>query len=226
MFTLGGIALALYDRERTGKGQRVDVSLLGSGVWVGGLDVQAALVYREEIPRFSRKTMGNPLYNHYECRDGRSFQFQMLESDRFWTGVCKALGREDLEHDPRFESHRKRTENSEELIAIFDEVFAARDRDEWEPRFVEHDLVWGPVKTPLEVTRDPCVLENSYITEYDQVSAGTVGGITCPIQLGRNPMRPPSSAPECGQHTEDVLRELGYGPEAIEDLRASGVIPG
>jgi crotonobetainyl-CoA:carnitine CoA-transferase CaiB-like acyl-CoA transferase len=225
MFALGGIALALYGRERTGKGQQVDVSLLGSGVWAAGIDVQAALVYQQEIGRTSRKTISNPLYNHYECRDGRSFQFQMLESNRFWTGVCKALEREELEHDPRFDSHKGRTQNAEELIAILDEIFSTRDRDEWEPRFNENDLVWGAVQAPLEVTRDPCVLENDYITEYEHETAGTVRGITCPIQLSRNPMKAPSTAPECGQHTEEVLLELGYSPEDIEALRENKVIP-
>jgi formyl-CoA transferase len=225
MFTLGGIALALYGRERTGKGQKVDVSLLGSGVWVAGIDVQAALVYRTDIPRFSRKTMGNPLYNHYACRDGRSFQLQMLESHRFWPAFCRAIGREDLEHDGRFDSPKRRTANAEELIAILDETFATRNRDEWGRRFTEYDLVWGVVQTPLEVTTDPCVLANGYITEYEHVSAGTVGAITCPIQLSGNPARPPSSAPECGQHTEEVLAEMGCSREEIGELRALGVIP-
>ena len=225
MFTLGGIAMALYAREKTGKGQRVDVSLLGSGVWVAGCDVQGALVYDMEVPRFSRKNIGNPLYNHYECKDGKSIQLQMLDSDRFWPGVCKALGRKDLETDPRFDSHQKRTESSTELITILDEILSSRARAEWEPRFNENSLIWGPVQTALDVTKDPCVLENNYIAEYEHSSGRKVKGVTCPIQLSKNPTKPPGSAPEYSQHTEEVLLEIGYDWEQIEQLKNNKVIP-
>lgn len=225
MFTLGGIALALYVRERTGRGQRVDVSLVGSGTWVAGCDVQGALIYDQDMPRFSRKTIGNPLYNHYECKDGKWVQFQMLQTDRYWSGVCKALGREDLEHDPRFDSHQKRVENNVELIAILDEVLATKSKDEWAPRFNENGLVWGPAQTPMEVTQDPCVLENKYIVEYEHFSGRKVRGITCPIQLSQNPTRAPRGAPEYSQHTEEVLLEMGYSWDDITKLKDSKVIP-
>jgi crotonobetainyl-CoA:carnitine CoA-transferase CaiB-like acyl-CoA transferase len=150
----------------------------------------------------------------------------MIESRRFWPSVCRALDREDLEHDPRFESPAARSENAEELIAILDEAFASRDLGEWSSRFVEHDLVWGPVHFPMEVIQDPCVLENGYIADYEHPQAGPVKGITCPIQLDRSPMRPPARAPECGEHTEEVLREMGYGPDDIAELRVQKVIPG
>ena len=225
MFTLGGIALALYVRERTGRGQRVDVSLVGSGTWVAGCDVQGALIYDQDMPRFSRKTIGNPLYNHYECKDGKWVQFQMLQTDRYWSGVCKALGREDLEHDPRFDSHQKRVENNVELIAILDEVLATESRDEWAPRFNENGLVWGPAQTPMEVTQDPCVLENKYVVEYEHFSGRKVRGITCPIQLSQNPTRAPRGAPEYSQHTEEVLLEMGYSWDDITKLKDSKVIP-
>jgi crotonobetainyl-CoA:carnitine CoA-transferase CaiB-like acyl-CoA transferase len=225
MFTLGGIALALYVRERTGRGQRVDVSLVGSGTWVAGCDVQGALIYDQDMPRFSRKTIGNPLYNHYECKDRKWVQFQMLQTDRYWSGVCKALGREDLEHDPSFDSHQKRVENNVELIAILDEVLATKSRDEWAPRFNENGLVWGPAQTPMEVTQDPCVLENKYIVEYEHFSGRKVRGITCPIQLSKNPTRAPHGAPEYSQHTEEVLLEMGYSWDDITKLKDSKVIP-
>ena len=225
MFTLGGIALALYVRERTGRGQRVDVSLVGSGTWVAGCDVQGALIYDQDMPRFSRKTIGNPLYNHYECKDRKWVQFQMLQTDRYWSGVCKALGREDLEHDPRFDSHQKRVENNVELIAILDEVLATESRDEWAPRFNENGLVWGPAQTPMEVTQDPCVLENKYVVEYEHFSGRKVRGITCPIQLSQNPTRAPRGAPEYSQHTEEVLLEMGYSWDDITKLKDSKVIP-
>lgn len=225
MFTLGGIAMALYAREKTGKGQRVDVSLVGSGIWVAGCDIQGALIYEQEMPRFSRKNMGNPLYNHYECKDGRSVQFQMLDTDRFWPGICKALGIEELEHDPRFDSHQKRVENNVELIAILDQVLSTKNRDEWAPALNENNLVWGLVQTPIEVTKDPCVIENEYIVEYEHSSGRKVKGVAFPVQLSKNPTRKPTCAPEYGQHTEEVLLEIGYNWEEIEMLKDKEIIP-
>ena len=225
MFALSGIAMALYARVKTGTGQRVDVSLVGSGVWVAGCDIQGALIYQQEVPRFSRKDIGNPLYNHYECKDGKSVQLQMLETDRYWPGVCNALGKEELEHDPRFDSHQKRVENNVALITILDETLATKDREEWGPRFDENELVWGLIQTPLEVTKDPCVLENDYIVEYEHASGNKVKGVACPVQLSKNPTKKPSSAPEYGQHTEEVLLEIGYDWGQIEKLKEENVIP-
>jgi crotonobetainyl-CoA:carnitine CoA-transferase CaiB-like acyl-CoA transferase len=225
MFMLGGIALALLARERTGKGQRVDVSLIGSGVWVAGVDVQGALVYGIEMGRMSRKTMGNPLYNTYQAKDDKWFMFQMMQTDRFWPGVCKAIEREGLISDPKFDSHEKRCKNSVEAIALLDSVFITRNRDYWAPRFDENNLIWAPAHSPTEVIRDPCVLENDYIVEYEHHARGKIKGIRCPIQMSETPSKTPRSAPEYSQHTEEVLLELGYKWEDISKLKDEKVIP-
>jgi crotonobetainyl-CoA:carnitine CoA-transferase CaiB-like acyl-CoA transferase len=225
MFMLGGIALALFARERTGHGQRVDVSLIGNGVWVAGVDIQGALVYGREMGRTSRKKVGNPLYNTYQAKDDKWFQFQMLQTDRFWPGVCRAIDREDLVSDPRFDTHENRCQNSREAIAILDKVFITRNREEWAPRFDANGLVWAPAQTPLEVIKDPCVLENNYIIEYEHFSHGKVKGIRCPIQLSETRGRAPFGAPEHSQHTEEVLLEMGYTWNDIAKLKEEKVVP-
>ena len=222
---LAGIALALYARERTGTGQQVDVSLLGCGCFVAGVDLQATLSTGEEIPRTSRKTADNPLYNFYQCKDGKWVQLVMFQSDRYWSGLCRALAREDLEHDSRFDSHRKRIENNKELILILDEMIATRTQGEWTPIFHENGLVWGPIQTMTEVVRDPCVLDNNYIVEYEHFSRGKLKGVGCPIQLSQNPTKLPHGAPEHSQHTEEVLLELGYNWDDISKLKEKKVIP-
>jgi len=88
---LAGIILALYVRERTGMGQKVDVSLLGTGCWVNGVDLQWALAFGSDPPRFSRKQAINPLSNSYQARCGRWLRFCMMESDRYWPDLCQAL---------------------------------------------------------------------------------------------------------------------------------------
>lgn len=225
MFMLSGIALALYARQKTGKGQRVDNSLMANGMWVAGIDIQGALVYGMEVGRFSRKTMGNPLYNTYEAKDGKWFQLQMLQTDRYWPGLCKVLGRPDLENDPKFNSHVNRVKNNVELIVILDKEFAGKNRDEWGPLFDANGLVWGPALTPTEVVKDGCALENGYILEYEHHIHGKVKGIRCPIQLSDTPSKTPKGAPEYGQHTEEVLLELGYTWDDITKLKDEKAIP-
>ena len=222
---LSGIALALYERERTGVGQRVDVSLLGNGCYVAGIDLQATLSTGKENPKVSRKTVGNPLYNIYKCRDGKWVQLVMFQSDRYWAGLCRALDRANLEHDPRFNSHRKRMKNNEELITILDEAIAAKTHDEWDTLFNENNLVWGPVQTMTEVIQDPCVLENDYIVEYEHPAQGKIKGLGSRVQLGKSPAKTPHAAPEHSQHTEEVLLELGYTWDDIGRLKEEGVIP-
>jgi len=225
MFMLGGIVLALYARERTGYGQRVDTSLLSCGVWVAGVDIQGALTYEVTVEKPSRKTTTNPLFNYYQCKDGKWIVFSMLQSDRYWPNFCKALGRENLEHDPRFNSFQKRIDNSMELVKIIDEVIVTKNQKEWEPLFIKNGLVFALAQTPDQVIKDPCVLENDCIVEYDHHSRGKIKGISCPVQLSRAPSKIRGSAPEYSQHTEEVLLELGYKWEDISKLKDEKVIP-
>lgn len=218
-FMLGGITLALYTRERTGIGQKVDVSLLGTANWVNNLAVQAVVTYEKDAPRYPRSRAGNPLVNEYRAARGRWAVFDMRQTDRFWSGLCKALGRSELEHDPRFETHEARLANNEDLIALLDEIIAAKPLAEWQPLFYEHGLDWGPIQTMTDVMDDACVLENDYIVEYERSPQGAARGPGCPIQLGDMPPIAPHAAPEHGQHTEEVLLELGFGWDDIERLK-------
>ena len=222
--TLGGIMMALFVRERTGQGQAVDVSLLGMGCWVNGTDMQAALADGVGRPRTSRRQRRNPLYNAYAAGCGRWFQFAMAQTDRYWSALCQALEQPDLECDPRFATHEQRLLNGEELIGVLDELVATRTRDEWAPRFKAHRLVWGPAQTMAEVVRDPCVLENQYAVEYDHPIGGRVMGLGIPVQLRATPARRPHSAPEYGQHTEEVLLSLGYNWDQLAHLKEQRVI--
>jgi crotonobetainyl-CoA:carnitine CoA-transferase CaiB-like acyl-CoA transferase len=222
MFALGGIALALFAREKTGKGQLLECSLYGNGMWVAGIDIQGALVYNMEMGRQSRYTQGNPLYNTYKGKDDKWFMLQMLQTERFWEGVTKALGRADL--FAKYPDHATLCKNSVEVIKILDDEFARQPRDFWAPRFDANGLIWAPAQTPVEVINDPVALENEYIIEYEHFSYGKLKGIRCPIQLKGTPERTPTGAPEFGQHTEEVLLELGYTWEQIGEFKENKVI--
>jgi len=224
-FAAGGIALALYARERTGVGQKVDASLLGSGVWVVGSDLNRSLASNVESDRLSRKDRVNPLWNIYLTKDKRWIQFVMPEVDRYWPMVCKALGMEDLINDPRFNSLESMAENNKAAISILDEIIGGKAVAELKEIFGKYEIAWSPAKTLFEVVADPQVIANGYIVEYEQPTYGVkVRQPASPIKLSKTPVRARRAAPEFGQHTEEVLLELGYGWDDIQRFKAGGVI--
>ena len=224
MFAAGGIALALYHRERTGKGQMVDLSLLSSAAWTVAFDLQTALYYNYDSPRESRKDKINPLFNSYETKDKRWIMLAMPQSDLYWPRFCQAIGRPDLEADPRFSTHERRQENSKLLISILDEIMATKTLAELTERFRDFDLVWSPAQTLTEVADDPNMVRNKYIVEYIHPSRGKVRGISSPIKFSETPASIRHSAPELGQHTEEILLEFGYNWDQINRLRDDKVI--
>jgi len=225
MTMLAGITMALLNRQQTGSGQYVETSLLACGLWTAGLDVQLALNYGIQRPRYFRKEAANPFVNHYRCKDGKWIVFDMAQSGRFWPIFCEAVKRDDLIDDPRYNSASKRMENRVELIKDIDEIISARSQQEWEPVFHENGLIFGLVQTPDEVIKDACVIENNYIVEYEHFSQGKIKGINCPFQLGKTQSRIKNGAPEFSQNTGEILLGLGYTWEDIGGLKDEKVIP-
>ena len=226
IFLTGAILAALLTRERFGFGQKVDTSLMWSGMWVAGNDVQQRLTWREreENLKHSRKNAFNPLRNTYQTKDKKWLCFMMLQTDRFWPPVCKAIEREDLIEDSRFNSHQKRVGSSQLIISILDGILATKTMAEWEERFNQHGLVWEPETTVAEVLADPQVSENDYVAEVEHPSGTLMKLLRPPFQLSKTPLQPKSSAPELGQHTEEVLLELGYDWDQLSQLKNKGVI--
>lgn len=224
LFFASGLMLALFVRDRTGTGQRVDTSLLGSGVWAAACDVQATLTTGQDMCRQSRKEKGNPLHNTYQTKDRKWIQFAMLQTDPIWPDFCRALDRPDLEHEPMFASHEKRGENSGLLISVLEEILATKTRDEWIRRFDEYDIIYAPVSSITDVINDPQVLENEYIIEVDDPRYGLTKLVDCPVQLRKTPGRVRDLGPELGQHTEEILLEMGYTWDDIVSLREQKVI--
>jgi len=217
--------LALLVQERHGIGQEVNLSLLGAQVTVGSLFLQIFLTTGKEPEPADRKKVKNPIRNLYRAGDGKWLALGMTEGDRFWARFCQAIGRPEWTEDPRFNTIFKRAENSEELISLLDEVFLEKSRDEWLKALKEHDATCAPVQTYGELARDPQVLENEYITTVDHPEFGPIKEPGITIKLSRTPGRVRGSAPQLGQHTEEVLLELGgYSWEELTRLKEAGVI--
>jgi len=223
-----GIMAALVARERFGIGQRIDVSLLGSMLHLQAIGLTVASLRGRGWARHSRTRTRNPLTNHYRCADGKWIMFAEIQADRFWPEFCRALGLEHLENDPRFATAMGgRRQNAQELIRILDETLAQKPRDEWLRIFEERQVrfAYSPVQDYQEVLRDPQALENGYLVDFDHPVAGRVRLVGHPVQYSKTPARIQREAPEFGQHTEEVLRELlGLSWEEIARLREEGAI--
>lgn len=220
---VAGILAALLHREKTGKGQELEFSLYHTGVWTLAEDIQAALA-GFPLGRHDRTRAGNPLWNSYRAGDDRWFWLAMLQSDPSWPDFCRAIERPELENDPRFNSRETRSENCEELIRILDEVLASRNRQEWEKRFRENNCIYGRVETPVEVITDPQAVANGFFAEIHHPAVGEMKLVATPVKFRQNPASVRTPAPEVGQHTEEILLDLGYSWDDIARLKEQGVI--
>ncbi len=222
---LAGVMTALFERERSGRGQEVSTSLMNSGIWVLAADMQATLTTRQEPRRTPRRSAMNPLLNTYQAGDGLWFMLVMAAPDAYWPRVCAAMGRPEMEHDPRFATIKDRTANATELVALLDQAFATAPRDEWGRRFDAQTLIWAPVQRMLDVIEDPQSAANGYFTTVpNHPLYGDFETINTPLHFSRSEVGPKGPAPETGQHTEEVLLEAGYSWEDIGRLRDSGAI--
>ncbi len=221
-----GILGAVLAKQRFGIGQKVDVSHLGSLMWLGNMRDGIALLAGKAFERQNRQWAGNVLWNTYKCKDGKWLAFSMGQADRYWPTFCQAIDREGFVEDPRFNSMQARRDNVEELIAILDESFATRTRDEWETRLTEAgDLIWERVQTVLDLPNDPQVIENNYLVEFDHPQLGRTKWHQTPVTYSKTPISTRKMAPQHGEDTQDVLMHiLGYVQEDITALQDAKVI--
>jgi crotonobetainyl-CoA:carnitine CoA-transferase CaiB-like acyl-CoA transferase len=148
----------------------------------------------------------------------------MLQSDLQWPGFCRATGRPELEKDPRFDSVEMRALHCEELIQIIDEILMTKTRAEWETLFKQNGVIYGRVETPEEVANDPQALANDFFSEIHVPGVGEGRLVNTPVKFCQNPVSIKGPAPEIGQHTEEILLELGYTWDDIAQLKEQGVI--
>jgi len=224
-FIAGAIVAALYAREKTGKGQAIDLSLFQHGVWCLNLDLAMTLNERVELPRTDRKKVPNPLGNNYQTKDGVWIQLWCLQSDRYWPQFCKSLGLEHLQNDPKFNSLEKREENNVELISIIESTISGKTYAEIEDDFRRAgEIIYGRIQRPLEVVNDPQAIANDFFAEIDHPIGRKVKLINSPANFRGTPATIKAAAPALGQHTEEVLLDLGYSWGDITKLKEAGVI--
>jgi crotonobetainyl-CoA:carnitine CoA-transferase CaiB-like acyl-CoA transferase len=226
-----GVSAALFQRERTGEAQQVDVSLYGVGIYLSSQSIGAAnlgLDYATSGPVGVR----NPLVNSYRTADDRWLMLCMLQPDPYWADFCTHIDREDLIDDPRFNVLDVRDAHCDELVKILEETFAARTLDAWREAFATLKGVWSPALSAREIVDDPQVAANGYFPEVldgtgevMRAPDGTVfRSATAPVQFGGETIGQLRNMPEAGQHTEEILLERGRDWETIARLKEAGVI--
>jgi crotonobetainyl-CoA:carnitine CoA-transferase CaiB-like acyl-CoA transferase len=219
-FLAGAIAAALYRRTRTGQGSIVDVSLLSSGMWVGAPAVIASQLYGvDTIPRMSHLKLPNPLVAAYTTRDGRQIYLAGIMTEGHYENFCETIERKDLLEDPRFATGAERLAHARECIDLLDELFASRDLAEWVVLLAGLTTPWTVVQTAAEAANDPQVVANGFVASVE----GRYPLVRSPAQF--DGLRPDlERAPQHGEHTEEVLLELGRSWDDIAALKAAEAI--
>ena len=223
MTVAGGVAAALFHRERTGEPVVVDVSLLGTAMWIMAPDIIASKLLGIELPVSDRTQPPNPIVNSYRTKDGRWLFLNMLQPDRYWPDLCRRLGRPDLIADPRFADGRARFAHRADCVRELDVIFATRTLAEWRSALAEAEGVWAPMQTARELGEDPQAVANDYLPEVERGDGTHFTLVASPVQFDEAApaLRP---APELGQHTEEVLLALGLSWEEIAAAKEAGAV--
>ncbi|RMF92413.1 MAG: CoA transferase [Nitrospinota bacterium] len=218
MMAAYGVMTALFVRERTGIGQKIETSLLEAT-----MAIQAGrLVWAEGEPREVQRDLHGGISGIYETRQG--YIYVSAHTQKFWSGLCTVLGLEHLIDDPRYNSMAKRSAEAVPLRKMLGEAFLQKTADEWEQLLEAHGVPCSKVR-PLEDLFDhPQVLANEMIVTLEHPVVGRFRMIGLPLKLQKTPGKIRRPAPTLGQHTEEILTSLGYTAEEIASLREKKVI--
>jgi crotonobetainyl-CoA:carnitine CoA-transferase CaiB-like acyl-CoA transferase len=216
------IVMALYRRERTGKGSYVTTSLLAEGVWSAGVAISAALAGAKFAPQHDRKNPANAAMNVYKSSD--DVWFVLVTTPDKIPALATGIGRADLLKDPRFADPAKLAANMRQLTAIVDETFSSQPMAHWREVLDKAHIPYGLVRDPVDVIKDPQLQANNIVVPLEGAGENLRLTVSSPIQVHGVAKVPARRAPQLGEHNDEVLKQLGFDAREIERLRASGVI--
>ncbi len=223
-FLAAGVMAALFDAKRTGEGRRVSVNLLHASAWVQSIMVQAAQ-YTELGQKYpiSRRTADNPFNCAYRTKDGRFLQISMPPFDQFYPRFMPLIGRADLVGDPRYTMESiTRNKLHAEFIDILTEAFEQKTAAEWDGIFTANDIPHAVAQSWEELLADPQARANDVFYEMHYPNGSVRSLVRQPVFVGSE-LPDYAQAPLLGQHSEEVLRELGYADGELQSMHAAGV---
>jgi crotonobetainyl-CoA:carnitine CoA-transferase CaiB-like acyl-CoA transferase len=218
-----GITLALLARERTGRGQKVEIGMLD--VMAALLTYQAGLYWNGggQPKRRGNQHPSIVPYEVFQARDG--YLTLGVANNSLWEKTCRALERPELGRDPRFDTEANRVANRDRLIPALNEIFGTRPADEWLARLEAAGVPAGKIKTVAEVCESPHLRARGMIVRLPHPKAGTITVMGVPVRLGETPGAATTAPPLLGQHTDEILTRLLRIPKArVDKLRAAGVV--
>ena len=216
--TVSAILAGLYERDRTGKGRLVQTSLLATGVYTVGSDLAVQMKFGRLASNRPRNLPMNPIATFFKSADERWFVHNPRGGNKDWPTFAAIAGRPDLVDDERFATGRARRENSPLLVAELDKAFAAMPFDEIAAKLDEADMVWSPVQTPAQVAADPQVMASGAIVQVEDGEGGTFPSPAAPARFPGADATVRPRSPTLGEHTREVLAEIGYSEAEIEAI--------
>ncbi len=227
MTIAAGIAGALFHRERTGEAITVDVSLLGLGSWATALSISNALLMNEDPPQMPvdgpHHMPVNPIVGTFPTSDGRFINLTMLQPGAYWPEVCRKLGLDHLIADERFDSAEKLMANAVEAGTHVAQAIAAKPYAYWLDHLQDMKGQWAPVQSPLDMSRDRQIVANDYILPVTDLEGNQRHLVSSPVQFDVTPFEL-TRAPQFAEHTDDIVRSLGYDDEQLIQLKIDGAI--
>lgn len=221
----GGIAAALFARERSGEPSVVDVSLLGSGLWSMGMAIASSLLADKPwvAPATGSPGSNNPLTALYRTSDGRYLSLVMLQAARYWADVCRHVDRPDLADDPRFATQADIDANYQEAIALLQEAIGAKPLAHWTARLATLSGPWAPVQDTVQLASDAQIRSNGYLQPVVAEDGTDFELVASPVQFDEQSPEL-RRAPLFAEHTDDVLQGLGYDWDRIIELKVDGTV--
>jgi len=218
------IITALFVRERKGIGQAVHISLYGTALWMQYINLMITNTFSVDPCIPADRNHHSPLRNAFCCKDTKWIIGTHHPENKYWSTFCQVTGQSTLLEDPRYTDDEGQPVKSAELIELFDEVFAARTSTKWMEILSKAELIFCPIQKISDVKSDPQAIANNYVTPFKHRTLGDIQIPGYPVHFSACEAGTHADAPRLGEHTDEILVDLGYAPEEIERYRKEEIV--